>query len=283
MALRSEGFRTIGLYVRAIGTEFYGLLAAAISDEAEKAGYHVALATSSAQSGSASDAVDYLRSLRSEAIIVASGRIDIDRMVGVARHIPLVVAGCVSSPPGLTTVSDDGTGVDSLVDEVVAAGHRNVGVVDVSERDSMTQGYRSAKLLTSLAAVGCVVTRVPFDPDFEAPEGRVLREALADITVLMCASDPVMINAWEMLTSWGLDVPNDISLTGYDGIGALSSPVLGLTTWSQPLDEVGRTAARRAIQMTTSPLEPAHVRLRGQLVRGRTLGTPRPHPLPSIA
>ncbi|WP_419847782.1 substrate-binding domain-containing protein [Candidatus Poriferisocius sp.] len=74
-------------------------------------------------------------------------------------------------------------------------------------------------------------------------------------------------------------MPEDISLTGYDGIGALSSPALGLTTWSQPVEEIGRTAARRAIAMVETSLEPTHVRLAGRLVRGRTLGVPREHAL----
>ncbi|WP_419847784.1 LacI family DNA-binding transcriptional regulator [Candidatus Poriferisocius sp.] len=79
-ALRTDGFRTIGLYVRAIGTEFYGLLAAAISEEADAAGYSVASATSTGATNRSAGPIDYLRSLRSEAIIVASGRIDNERL-----------------------------------------------------------------------------------------------------------------------------------------------------------------------------------------------------------
>ena len=278
-SLRTDSFRTIGLFVRAISTEFYGLLAASISAEAEQAGFRVALATSSSTGTGSAGAIEYLRSLRSEAIIVASGRIHTDRLVEVAQHVPVVVAGCVSSPPGLTTVSDDGHGTVELVREVEAAGHRTVGVVVVRPEDSTTQGYRSSRLVEALEGAGCEVVAIPFDPASEQPEPTALRDALDRVSVVMCANDPVMIRTWELLTAWGLEVPADVSLTGYDGIGALASPALGLTTWRQPIREIGRTAAREAIQAIDRPWHRHHLRLRGELVPGRSLGPPRTHSL----
>ncbi len=279
-SLRTDRFRTIGLFVRAISTEFYGLLAATISAEAEQAGFRVALATSATTGGSGSaGAIEYLRSLRSEAIIIASGRIHTDRLVEVSQHVPVIVAGCVSSPPGLTTVSDDGYGAVELVRQVEAAGHRRVGVVVVDDEDSTTQGYRSSLLVDALHEAGCDVVCIPFEPTMEQPAPDALRAALDRVSVVMCANDPVMIRTWELLTAWGLDVPGDVSLTGYDGIGALASPALGLTTWRQPIREMGRTAAREAILAIDRPTRRHHLRLRGELVPGRTLGRPRDHRL----
>ncbi len=278
-SLRNDSFRTIGLFVRAINTEFYGLLAASISQEAERSGFRVALATSASTGSGSAGAIEYLRSLRSEAIIVASGRIHPDRLAKVAQHVAVVVAGCVSSPPGLTTVSDDGAGVGELVRAVAAQGHEAIGVVVVRDEDSTTQGHRSSLLVASLREAGRRVVPIAFDPTNERPVPGVLRSALDEVTAIMCANDPVMIRTWELLTSWGLDVPGDVSLTGYDGIGALASPALGLTTWSQPIREIGRTAAREAIAAIDEPGRRHHLRLRGELVPGRTLGPPRRHAL----
>ena len=273
--LRSAPFRTIGLYVRTTSIEFYGLLAASSSHEAEQSGFRVALATSTTAGASATEAIDYLRSLRSEAIIVASGRVPTERLSDVARHLPVVVAGCVTRPPRLTTVSDDGYGIHELVRTVVGVGHRDVGVVVVRSEDSMTQGHRSSALIESLEKSGCRVVCIPFESSREGPAPATLRHALETVTAVMCANDVAMLRTWELLRSWGLEVPRDVTLTGYDGIGALASPVLGLTTWSQPVAEMGRMATREAISRIDNPKHIQHLRLRGTHVPGKTLGPPR--------
>ena len=273
--LRSDPFRTIGLYVRTTSIEFYGLLAASSSDEAEKAGFRVALATSTTAGASATEAIDYLRSLRSEAIIVASGRVSTERLSEVARHLPVVVAGCVTRPPRLTTVSDDGYGIHELVKAVAGVGHQDVGVVVVRTEDSRTQGYRSSALVASLKESGCRVVHIPFEPAREGPAPAALRDALETVTAVMCANDVAMLRTWDLLDSWGLEVPRDVSLTGYDGIGALASPALGLTTWSQPVVEIGREATKAAIAGIDNPEHIQHLRLRGTHVPGKTLGPPR--------
>ncbi|WP_419847783.1 hypothetical protein [Candidatus Poriferisocius sp.] len=98
-------------------------------------------------------------------------------------------------------MSDDCTGIESLIAEVQAAGHKRIDVVQVSDAESMTQGYRSERLLRGLHEAGCDAVAVPIAAGRDAPNEAALRKVVGDITVLMCANDPVMIGAWETLAA----------------------------------------------------------------------------------
>ena len=58
----------------------------------------------------------------------------------------------------------------------------------------------------------------------------------------MCPTDTSMLDVVEALRLRGQPAPDDYAVTGYDGFGLLSAPYLGLTTFRQPVRELGRTS-----------------------------------------
>ncbi len=62
--------------------------------------------------------------------------------------------------------------------------------------------------------------------------------------VLVCASDQHALMALDALAGLGVRVPEDVAVTGFDGIlaGRLSTPTL--TSVRQPMEAMGRAAAR---------------------------------------
>lgn len=85
---------------------------------------------------------------------------------------------------------------------------------------------------------------------------------------MVCPNDPVLMDVWETLHAWGLNIPEDVSLTGYDGVGQLASPVLGITTWRQPLSEMAAAAVGHLAALPDTPV--THRHFRGEYIRGRT-------------
>ncbi len=69
----------------------------------------------------------------------------------------------------------------------------------------------------------------------------------------------------------GLEVPKDLSVSGFDGIEA--SEFMEITTVQQPLQEMGKLAIEKLLKkLTKSTILPELIRLDTHLVHRRTTG-----------
>jgi len=269
-ALKTTSTQTVALLVRSARLSFYGELMALLQQEIEANGMRFAVTTQSAAQ-SAENALDQVMGLRPNALIVASGRVPDVEIERHARTIPVVLVGPQNAPHSVGTVSDDSTGAEILASLVVVQGHREVAVLAHSTARSSTIARRSERMIQALTQQGATVRVVRLSDD-DTPLDGDLAEAVRHVTAIMCPSDPTMVATWERLREWQIDVPGDISLTGYDGVGQLASPVLGLTTWRQPLERLARAASAQVIGRLYTAHAPArHESFTGRLIRGRTL------------
>ena len=100
---------------------------------------------------------------------------------------------------------------------------------------------------------------VELDPQYEkaaafhdtkttAAAVRALMELPAPPTILMCPDDYAALGAYTELEKLGLRVPEDISLTGYDGINLSQVLRPKLTTYYQNSTEIGHQSARKLVE-----------------------------------
>jgi len=271
-ALKSTSTKTVGIIVRTVRLDFYAELIAAIQTQLEANGYRVAF-TGAGESGEGRNkALNGLLGLRPEAVIVASGRIPMKAIEAVGTQVPTTVIGPSTTSTIVGSVADDGHGITSLAKLVSGAGHERVGVVTFPRNRSTTLSLRAQRLRRELAVLGITAIPVACDPTEDSADTDSLRSALPQITALMCPNDPTMVSTWAKLDSWGVRVPEDLALTGYDGIGQIANPLFGLTTWQQDIAGMANAAATNVLERITQPDRAVqHARLRGQLLRGRTL------------
>ena len=158
-------------------------------------------------------------------------------------------AVCVGRPDGANSFPvvnlDDAAGLRSAVDHLVGLGHRQIGYVggDVA----MVHGRRrKASFREALGGHGLEPAGM-VDTDFSAAAGATATtELLAGPvrpTALVYASDPMAVAGLAVLQRQGLRVPEDCSVTGFDGmdIGRHLHPAL-TTVEADPL-AWGRAAA----------------------------------------
>ena len=101
-----------------------------------------------------------------------------------------------------------------------------------------------------------------------------LREYLAKtpaadrIDVLMCENDALAFGAIDVArTEYGLRVPADLAIVGYDDTDLAAAPAFNLTTFQQPMGEM----VAAIVDMLAGRLKPASIIIRGKLiVRGTT-------------
>jgi DNA-binding LacI/PurR family transcriptional regulator len=183
-----------------------------------------------------------------------------------ARGVPVVgVEGPVAD--GVTLIDiDDRAGTRELARHLHQLGHRRVAVVAMPLRLDGTRGPLDAarrarvhhrNVRHRLQGVGDVFGPTPaFETASNAvDEGAAAGRALVDVpadrrpTAVIAQSDILAAGVLQTAAELGLRVPDDVSVTGFDGADL---PWLGatvLTTVVQPTDEKGRAAAQAALAL----------------------------------
>lgn len=210
------------------------------------------------------------------------------------RPVPTVVC----DQPVISSVDrvgiDDRTAMLTMARHVLALGHRRVGVLCMRlgrqrcdglvsaararEPYSHVQRARLAGLSEAFAEADVDLSTVAIRECFEhsTASGQAAAAALLDrdpqLTALVCTADVLAIGALAEAERRGLRVPEQLTVTGFDGVPEAER--LRLTTVRQPLLEKGRTAGRLLLDSGDSSTART-VLLPTELVVGRTCAPPR--------
>lgn len=166
------------------------------------------------------------------------------------------------------------------VNYLIQLGHTSIGYIsDKSEFKHLVErlrGYRKA-----LADSG-----IPFRKEWVFEDSGLtfqigftgtmhLLSKYKEITAVFCGTDDMAMGAMSAIYQLGLNIPNDISLVGFDDIFYASIISPPLTTIHQPIDEIARTAVKQLIKMIDDPnTEPVELILPTRLVIRETCKSP---------
>nr|WP_279616876.1 LacI family DNA-binding transcriptional regulator [Streptomyces caeruleatus] len=228
------------------------------------------------------DLVQLMREQHAAAVILVGGTEPDDayhrRMAGYAKALHsagsrLVLCGRPPLPwnaPVTVVDYDNRGGAFQATAHLLTAGHRRVlflgGSLGFSSSDERRLGHRDA-----LRAHG-----IPYDAaldiagDYTRRSGYLrTREALraqVAFTAVFAGADAVAVGALAALREAGLQIPRDVSLVGFDDVPFAADLTPSLTTVRVPYEELGRTAARLALDRDDGPTSDDHVVLSTQLV-----------------
>jgi len=175
-----------------------------------------------------------------------------------AAQIPVVFYNRSSKDLLVSSVRcDQEEGERWLVDELVGAGHRSFGIVE-GPSDSVVSIERKMGALSELAAMGITeVTTVSGDFGYETG-----RECFAELVrkhgkppdAVIAANDVMAIGCIdEAREGFGLSVPQDISIVGFDGVGPARYAAYDVTTVRQPVHRMTEAAAEMLLERIDNP------------------------------
>jgi DNA-binding LacI/PurR family transcriptional regulator len=197
--------------------------------------------------------------------------------------------------PGADLVGiDDSAAIRDVAAHLIELGHRRIGVicmrlgrarldgpVTIVRQNSAhyhVQRNRLTGLREAFTAAGVAWDRIPvverFEHSVEAGASAAAEVLALDpgITALVATSDVLALGAIEELTRRHQRVPEDVSVTGFDGIrGAIDAH---LTTVVQPVVEKGRQAGRMLLNPARRT-QGRRVVLPTTFLPGRTTAPPR--------
>lgn len=275
--LVSERTKTLGVVLHDVTDPFAGYLHVAMQTRATELGYSVVTATNPGDLtlDNALTALRTLISLQVDGLLVCSARFPSEQVLPFVDRLPVVAAGRRETALSSVCV-DDRDGGERLADHLLGLGHRTVAVILVDGAYSYSQHLRGVAMIARLREGGAtvIVREVATNADVRAVLPDLV--GLPDLTAIMCPNDRTQVAVMEYCRAAGVDVPGRLSVTGFDGIGPLTTSLLELTTFRQPIEKIGRAAVELMIDAIEEGAgEPGQILMRGELVRGATVAAAR--------
>ncbi len=212
----------------------------------------------------------------------------------LARPVPSVICDQPGMPGSDLVGIDDAAAIREVADHLLSLGHRRIGVicmrlgrarldgpVSIDRQESAhyhVQRNRLAGLRAAFTGAGVAWDRIPvverFEHSVDAGASAAAEVLTLDpgITALIATSDVLALGAIQELTRRRQRVPEDVSVTGFDGIRQAIDAQL--TTVVQPVVDKGRQAGRMLLNPERKT-QGRRVMLETTFLPGRTTAPPR--------
>ncbi|MBN1555757.1 MAG: LacI family DNA-binding transcriptional regulator [Phycisphaerae bacterium] len=197
-----------------------------------------------------------------------------DRYPCVSLHAQYPDAPCDS------VAVDSMDAVAKLVDRLSRAGHERVGFLGV-DRDFSWSRFRFCGYVDGLTRNSLpyesdnIVSISQLKDDWTAVEN-VRRRIDAGVRAWVCCNDWAGYGLMERLAEWGLAVPEDVSVTGFDDYPSSNTQLPKLTSVNTPEEFIGFAAVRALLARANHPNRPGEqILVEGSIVDGQTVAPPK--------
>lgn len=254
-SLRRGESRVALVLVPNVSNPFYAPIIAGVEDRLNEAGYGILLCMTNARAERRAFYLEFLKDGRADGAILMEPATDDPHVAQLAKHYPLVQCCEYCDNPEVSHVSVDNF---SAAYQVVAAlaemGHTRIGFLG-ADNDFISTAFRRQGYQEGLRARGLEI-RAEYqslaDGDYSFASGtqaaRRLLEREERPTALFCISDVLARGAIQAARELGLQVPEELSVVGFDDVEYATMGYPSLTTVRQPCYDLGSTAARLLLE-----------------------------------
>lgn len=198
-----------------------------------------------------------------------------------SMNVPVVLVSSRTDYANVPYVKvDDYQAAYDAVYYLITKGHRSISMISGTKGDPIAgtprvEGYRKALEAHGIAFDSRYLVYGDFSYDSGCRAMEVILRRTPEATAVFAASDEMAIGALSVVTKHGMNVPEDISIMGYDDLRLARMVNPPLTTVRQPLYDIGMLASEKLIGMieTGEPAESlicAHSIVERQTVRAIT-------------
>lgn len=239
---------------------FYGRIVDAMTQEAIASDYTLLISSCNDDKKYEQTVVDRLLRDVIKGFIFLGTFFDGHELSEINRQIPTVLC-CeqVDKSDLRTIVCDYKQGAELVVDKMVEAGHRRIGYIAMRHRPASSKlkqsGFREA-----LAKHG-----IDHYEEYYFYGSHTLKTGYSAMRFFNCLDEPptaifaetdqLAMGALNYAMECGMDVGNDIVISGFDDLDICKMGIKKLTSVSQPLEDIGRTAVRSLIDIIENHAE----------------------------
>ena len=275
-SLSKQSSRLVGIVATDLENPFYAQLLSRLSTDLQTAGYAVLLMV--ARSSDIDDFLARLLSYQVDGVIVMAATLSSSMAVSLQRSgRPVVMVNNYLGDGLVSSVASDNYSGGRLVgDLLVAAGRRRIAFI-AGEANTSSGRDRGFGLRDRLAELGMTIY-AQLSGQYRHSEAAAAARTLLSLTprpdAIFCANDVMAIAAIMVAQSeFGLSVPEDVSIVGFDNSDLASQEIYQLTTVDQHLEAMSRSAVDLMLsRLSGATTEVQHVVIPVALVERATHG-----------
>lgn len=274
---------TVSLVIPDLGNPMFQSMMRGVTRAAEADGYGVLVAEATSPEREAAIARDARR--QCDAVVLVAPRMnDLELEALIPQISPVVVLNRHLPDPRVASVGIDyASGMSQLVGHLESLGHSDLLYVSGPPRSAAHQ-ERLAALNALMDASPGLSLRTLLGGSTMTDGHRVAEQVLdSGATAVIAFNDLVAFGLLARLNQFGVDVPGDLSVTGFDGIELSRFAVPTLTTVGQ--EELGTGAIawdllHRQLSPDSAPEPTDHALLTPRLIVGDSTGRVPPSRTP---
>jgi len=197
------------------------------------------------------------------------------------RNIPTVIAWACSADKTQSYVGfDNRAASERLVARAIRMGHRSFACISAPTGTNDRARDRVLGTRQAITSAGLDAAAMPvIETDYSIENGReAFRQIAATAplpSLVICGNDVLAVGAIQAAKSAGLDVPGDVSITGFDDIELATVISPALTTVHVPHRQMGQLAGDTLYSLVRDAEGPIRIELETRIVERGSLAAPK--------
>lgn len=278
-SLKTNRSQALGVVVSAVDDPFFGEILQGIEEVAQSRGYSLFMAASQRDPQREQTIVKAMSEHRVDGVIICSTSFSVEQSRLFLNYgVPIVVVNNQAAEDYRYSIyHDDVDGSRRITRHLIDLGHQHIAYLgnSLSGRTTLDRltGFKQEMEAADLAVPPTAIHQVSGG----GPEdGLVGLDHFLDLpacpSALVCYNDMMAMGVLKGLHLAGIQVPQEMSVTGFDNIifSAYTSPPL--TTFDQPKHFIGTEAARLVLDLLASTSEEGiQAQPKVRMLKGRLL------------
>lgn len=272
--LISKKTNTIGVFIPDISNQFTAALVKGIEEKGNELGYNIILCDSGHDKVRVLNYLKVLIEKQVDGVIFSSQYLE-EEYYEVLKHydVPIVLAATESFEHSIPSIKvDDARAAYTATEFLIKNNHTNLVMISGPEDDKIAgtprlRGFKKAykELLGySVTDSRIAYSSFTYDSAFKAME-LLYERSKGEIDAVFCASDEIAAGAISYLDSLSLNIPEDISVMGFDDTPLARMFVPKLTTLKQPIYDIGRMSVEQLDSSITNNKDNSSFQVRSYL------------------
>jgi LacI family transcriptional regulator/LacI family repressor for deo operon, udp, cdd, tsx, nupC, and nupG len=284
-SLKTNRSHMLGVIVHRIADPFYGEVLGGIQSVAHQFQYGMFVSASENDLERQAALIRGMFGQQADALIIGDSFLTSERVNELEIRLPTVfIHNRATEDLPHSIYHDDVNGARALTRHLLDLGHSRIAFGG-NERGGLLHRQRRKGVVDELNQAGL---GLPGEYDLIAPNGQMssgalLAKQLLNLperpTAIICFNDMQAIGVMQTLQQANVRIPEDISVAGFDDLPLAEFTYPALTTYCQPIWELGQMAARVALNLlgeeVNEPLaSKSLITLHGRLVVRRSTARP---------
>ena len=274
--------KKISVLVKGINNSFFSQMIKVLEEEIKEKSYAMVLQHVDYDEDEVEVALKLVKEKRLRGIIFLGGYLVHSEEKLAQLHVPFILSTTGMLPKGFSRNTYSSVTVDDtkesykMVDYLCKNGHKDIAIVCARKTDASIgklrlEGYKKALKDNGIEVREELILPMRSDlEDYSLENGYMVTKEFLEkqipCTAIFAISDMLAIGAGKALSDAGYRVPEDISLTGFDGVEIGKYVIPSLTTLKQPVDSMARETARILFDIIGKKAKHQHCVFDGELV-----------------